>query len=233
MQEKYRKHMTWWFDEFDSGHQVDHYVALFPELDSRLVKFAIGIFIWNMQGLIDIDKPDDVSRVRLILKALDQTPGYDFFNNVFNEASPDTVCGIIGIAPKSPIEEDQIDFDYTIHLIENYNDVKNYLDMVSWRIVISKEAYDTYASKRHRFYFCGNGDWWDVPCVPGTSFPHDRFGYSLIAVEVTPDNQIASVTSRWNTYAGNSGAFLSNDELRHILGESNFNKLLIHSTKAF
>ncbi len=48
MQEKYRKHMTWWLDEFCAGGQVDHYVELFPKLDSRLAKFAVGIFIWNM-----------------------------------------------------------------------------------------------------------------------------------------------------------------------------------------
>lgn len=220
--------MTWWFDEFAAGHQVDYYVELFPELDSRLAKFAIGIFLWNMQGLIDLNKPDDISKVRSILKVLDQTPGYDFFNNEFNEASPDTVCGIIGLSPKSPVEEGQIDFDYTVFPIENYNDAKDYLDMVSWRIVISKEAFGSYTAKGHRFYFCGNGDWWDVPCVPGTSFPHDRFGYSLIAVEVTPDHQIASVTSRWDTYAGDSGAFLSNDELRNILGDSNFNRLFVY-----
>ena len=39
---------------------------------------------------------------------------------------------------------------------------------------------------------------------------------------------IASVTSRWDTYAGDSGAFLSNDELRNILGDSNFNKLFVY-----
>ena len=40
MQDKYRKHMKWWLDEFSAGDQVDYYVELFPELDSRLAKFA-------------------------------------------------------------------------------------------------------------------------------------------------------------------------------------------------
>lgn len=46
-----------------------------------------------------------------------------------------------------------------------------------------------------------------------------------MAVEITPDNQIASVTSRWNTCAGDTGEFLSSEELWRILGEENFNKL--------
>lgn len=97
--------------------------------------------------------------------------------------------------------------------------------MVSWCIVISEESFKEYTSNGNRFYFCGNGDWWDVPCKPGMGFPHDRYGYSLIAVEVTPENKIASVTSRWNTYAGDNGDFITEYELKSILGTENYTKL--------
>ena len=110
--------MKWWLDEFCAGNQVDHYVELFPELDSRLAKFAIGIFVWNMTGLIDINNPDDVSKVRLILKVLDQTPGYDFFDNTFNECDPDMVCQLIGMSPVAPIlVDDKIQIYAVKHLI--------------------------------------------------------------------------------------------------------------------
>lgn len=217
--------MTWWLDEFCAGDQVDHYVELFPELDSRLAKFAVGIFIWNMKGLIDINNPDDVSKVRLILRVLDQTPGYDFFDNTFNECDPDMVCQLIGMSPFAPIEEGEIEFDYSVSEVKDFEEAHSYFEMVSWCIVISEESFKEYTSNGNRFYFCGNGDWWDVPCVPGMDFPHDKYGYSLIAVEVTPENKIASVTSRWNTCAGDTGDFLSPENLRKVLGEENFNKL--------
>ena len=226
MQDKYRKHMKWWLDEFSAGDQVDYYVELFPELDSRLAKFAVGIFLWNMKGLIDINNPDDVSKVRLILQILNQTPGYDFFDNVFNEAEPDTVCQIIGMSPVTPIEEGEIDFDYWVNEIKNFDDAHSYFEMVSWSIVISEESFMEYTSNGNRFYFCGNGDWWDVPCMPGMGFPRDHYGYSLIAVEVTPDNKIASITSRWNAYADDSGNFLTEDELKAILGKVNYDRML-------
>ncbi|MDE6267546.1 MAG: hypothetical protein K2M04_00480 [Muribaculaceae bacterium] len=225
MQEKYFKKMRRDFGEFLSSDQVEYYVELFPELNSRLSKFAIGIFLWNMKGLIDIDNPDDVSKVRLILKVLDQTPGYDFFDNVFNEADPDTVCQIIGMSPVAPIEEREIEFDYRVSEIKNYKDAHSYYEMVSWCIVISEESFTEYTANGNRFYFCENGDWWDIPCIPGMGFPHDKYGYSLIAVEMTQENKIASVTSRWNTCAGDTGEFLSPEELRRVLGEVNFNKL--------
>ena len=103
--------------------------------------------------------------------------------------------------------------------------------MVSWCIVISEESFKENTSNGNRFYFCGNGDWWDVPCMPGIGFPHDKYGYSLIAVEVTPENKIASVTSRWNTYAGDTGDFITEQELKSILGMENYNKLLCKPSK--
>ncbi len=226
MQEKYRKRITWWFEEFLAGSQIDRYVELFPELDSRLSKFAIGIFIWNMIGQIDIDNPDDVSRVRLILKVLDLTPGYDFFDEVFNEADIDTVCGIIGISKMAPHSETPIASDYDVTLIKDYEHAKYYKYFVSWCIVISEESYNDYTVNGNRFCFCENGeDWVDVPCQQGVNFPYDNYGFSLIAVEISPENKIVSVTSRWNTYAGDTGEFLSEEQLKDLLGDS-FHKLM-------
>ena len=230
MKERYRKEIEWWFSEFAAKNEVDRYLELFPELKSRLSKFAIGIFLWNMNGQIDIDNPDDVSRVRLILKVLDQTPGFDFFDNNFNEAAPDTVCQIIGMSPMTPVDEPPTEFDYTVTPIKNYNDAREYLDAASWCIVISEESFNAYTANGNRFYFCGNRDWWEVPCVPGTGFPRDHYGYSLIAVEVSPNNKIVSVTSRWNTCAGDTGDFLSEEELKTILG-GKYNELFLNSAR--
>lgn len=228
MEERYRKELNWWFAELtmDPEVQVERYLTIFPELKSRLSKFGIGILLWNMKGLVDIDNPDDVSRVRLILKVLDQTPGFDFFDNVFNEANPETVCGIIGISPKVPVEESAFEFDYTVDSICSYDDARQFQDMTSWCIVISDESFKSQTANGNRFYFCGNNEWWDTPCVPGSAFPHDRYGYSLIAVEVTPDNKIASITSRWNTYSRDSCNFITGEELKKILGDANYDKML-------
>lgn len=226
MENQYRKEIAWWFAELGSESEVDNYLVLFPELNSRLSKFAIGILKWNLAGLIDINNPDDVSRVRLILRVIDQTPGFDFFDNTFNECAPETVCEIIGMSPMAPIEESIIEFNYTIDYIGSYVAARQYPDMTSWCIVISEESFKAYTANGNRFCFCGNGEWWDVPCIPGNGFPRDRFGYSHIAVEVTPDNQIASITSRWNTCAGDTGDFITVNGLKSILGIENYTKLL-------
>lgn len=231
MEEEYKKEITRRFAELGAESEVESYLALFPELNSRLSKFAIGILRWNTVGLIDICNPDDVSRVRLILKVLDQTPGFDFFDDTFNECSPEMVCEIIGMSPMALPSEQVIEFNYTVKYIGNYAEARQYFDMTSWCIVISEESFNAYTANGNRFYFCGNGEWWKVPCIPDMSFPRDCFGYSLIAVEVSPENKIVSITSRWNTCGGDDGNFITEDELKSILGNENYNKLLCKPTE--
>ncbi len=233
MQEKYRRHMKWWLDEFCAGDQVDRYVELFPELDSRLAKFAVGIFIWNMDGEIDITNPMDVNRVHEILKMLDNTPGYYFFDNVFNECSPNVVCEIIGISPKTPREEPPVKADYTVFAVNSWEEAKHYQDQVPWSIAISEKDFNAYVASRKRFFLCENGEWWEAPCAPGKNFPHDQYGYSLIAVEVSSDNKIVSISSRWNTYAEDGGYFLTEEELRSLIGNKEFAKLLDKGAKNY
>ena len=225
--EERRRYLRWWFDEFMASSQVEHYIALFPELDSRLCKFGIGIYMWNMSGKINIENPDDISRVRIMLKIIDQTPAYDFFDNTFNEAEPETVCQILGLDALTTIEECDIEFEYSVTPLSNFEEAHSYFEMVSWCIVISEESFKAYTANGNRVYICGNGDWWDIPCIPGIGFPRDKYGYSLIAVEITPDNKIVTITSSWNIYEGETGLFISEKELRTILGEENYKKLFV------
>lgn len=51
MEDQYRKEIEWWFAELGSESEVDNYFALFPELNSGLSKFAIGILKWSIAGL--------------------------------------------------------------------------------------------------------------------------------------------------------------------------------------
>lgn len=75
------------------------------------------------------------------------------------------------MAPITPVEEPKIEFDYTVSYIGSYAEARQYLDMTSWCIVISEESFNTYTVNGNRFYFCGNREWWDVPCIPGFGFP--------------------------------------------------------------
>lgn len=207
------------FNEYLASSEMPRYLELFPELNSRLAKFGVGIFQWYGRGLIDIENPDDVSRVRLILKVLDQTPGFDFFDYEFNDLGPDSVCEILGLNAVNPRREDKLPLNYSVFPINSYEEAYRYFYFASWCIVISEESFREYTINGNRFYFLENDGWIDLETIPGTGFPRDNYGCSLIAVEMTPDNEIASVTSRWNTCASDTGNFFSAEELKEILSD--------------
>lgn len=102
MKENYRKQLEWWFAEFQAEQEVDHYLALFPELKGKLSKFGIGIYRWCMTGEIDLENEYDVSRVRLLLNFLDDDYLFHYFGNTFNEASIEDVCKYIVSVRKKP-----------------------------------------------------------------------------------------------------------------------------------
>ena len=223
--------MVWWLDEFCAGDQADKYLELFPEMNDRLWKYAVGVFIWNMEGDIDLTNPDDLSRVRTILKVIGSTPAFDFFDNVFNECPPDIVSEILGLSPKTPREEAPFNFNFTVYPVTTWEKAKTWCSMASWDFVISEEEFKASTQNGNRFYICGNEEWYELPCVPGANFPHDQYGYSLIAIEVTPDDEIVSVTSRWNTFAPDDGHYLSKEQLQSILGAKEYAKLFDNNSE--
>lgn len=224
--------MVWWLDEFNAGDQADKYLELFPEMNDRLWKYAVGVFVWNMEGLIDLTNPDDVSRVRNILKVIGSTPAFNFFDNVFNECPPEIVCEILGLSPKTPREETPVKFDFTVYPITTWEEAKTWGGMAaSWNFVISEEGFNVSTQNGNRFYMDGNGEWYDVPCAPGANFPHDQFGYSLISIEVSPDDEIVSITSRWNIFSPDDGHFLTKEQLQSVLGAKEYDKLFHHRTE--
>ena len=56
-----------------------------------------------------------------------------------------------------------------------------------------------------------------IPAFPGKEYPHDEYGYSLIAVITGPDSEIISITSRWNYGDDENDDFLTREQLEILL----------------
>lgn len=90
------KEIKWWFAELCHEEEVNHYLNIFPELDSNLSKYAIGILLWEMQGMVNLEDPTDIKQIKFILKVLKDNPmAFAMFNNTFCEASFDTTLQLI------------------------------------------------------------------------------------------------------------------------------------------
>ena len=89
----YEKYIKWWLAEYAAESKYDWLVSLFPEFNTRVAKYAIGVYQWNMTGEIDLSNPTDVNHVHKILKAIDSSSSaFDYIDNDFNECSPKTIC---------------------------------------------------------------------------------------------------------------------------------------------
>lgn len=97
MQEKRSvKEIKWWFAELCHDDDVVRYLKIFPELDSNLSKYAIGILLWEMKGMVNLEDTGDVKMIKFILKVLNDSPmAFALFDNTFCEASFDTTFRII------------------------------------------------------------------------------------------------------------------------------------------
>lgn len=105
MQEKRSiKEIKWWFAELCREEDVNRYMKIFPELDSNLSKYAIGVLLWEIKGMVNLEDPTDVEMIKFILKVLnDNQIAFAIFDNTFCEAS----------------------FDTTFHLLKNLNEYEN------------------------------------------------------------------------------------------------------------
>lgn len=97
MQEKRSiKEIKWWFAELCHEKDVNRYLNIFPELDSNLSKHAIGILLWEIKGMVNLEDATDVKMIKFILKVLnDNQMAFAIFDNTFCEASFDTTYQLI------------------------------------------------------------------------------------------------------------------------------------------
>lgn len=97
MEERYRHEIEWWFAELGMESEVDRYVKFFPELKTRLSKYAIGILLWEMNGYIELTNSSDVIKVRKILYAIDNGNNFDNIGNTFDDLTPCGLCELLGV----------------------------------------------------------------------------------------------------------------------------------------
>ena len=86
--ERYEKEITWWFKEFEFQGRVPEYLELFPELKSRLSKFAIGILQWEIKGLISFHNSQDIRLIKSILRTIEEKKYFDKLDETFNDLAP-------------------------------------------------------------------------------------------------------------------------------------------------
>lgn len=101
MKNPYEKYIKWWLAELGAESEYERYMGLFPEFNTRLAKYAIGVYLWNMTEEIDITKREDIDLVHKILNAIDSSScAFEYIDNDFNECTPNVICKMLNIKHK-------------------------------------------------------------------------------------------------------------------------------------
>lgn len=181
--------------------------------------FWRGIVRWSREGEIDLKSDEGIARINALLKIICHSPAFDCYDGNFNGLPLDAVAGSLNIDLDAEEYHSDYPHSYRIELIESFVQAQEYRKYApDWCILQSEFAYDEHAGYgKNRIYFCIRDDMEKIPAFPGKDYPHDEYGYSLIAVITAPGGEILSITSRWNYGDDENDDFLTREQLHKLL----------------
>jgi len=107
---------------------------------------------------------------------------------------------------------------YQVVKIEKFEDLVPYSAYTDWCIIFTEMVHEYYLDGgRNRLFVLIREDMPFVSKQEGAGYPCDEYGLSLIDVIVSPDGDLESVTSRWNSL-DEEDHLLSSSELKSLLG---------------
>lgn len=192
---------------------------IFPNLKGSLRMFYPGIVRFILNDEIDLDDNKSISQFNTVLKILSNHPAYDFYDKNFNGVSLKSLKESLNLTEDINHKPDKI--EYTVVPIPSYNQAKSWLAYApNWCILQNKETFDDHTIDGvNKFFFLVRSDYKDVKPSAGEDYPYDDYGYSLIAISVDPDGNLASSTSRWN-YDDYHDNYLNKTEVENLIGVS-------------
>ncbi len=153
----------------------------------------------------------------------------EYDNNLNNESLQVLVNRFKGVAKddlqqsmdKSNSRQLTVNQDYNIIPIDNAEEAAKYSKYTSWCITHNANMYNSYTHNgRGRFYFCLRNGFEKEPKVDGEGCPLDSYGLSMIAVSVTMEGEVNTITCRWNHGMGGNDNIMTIEQLEDLLGRN-------------
>ena len=111
--------------------------------------------------------------------------------------------------------------NYTIAPIDSPEEASKYSEYTSWCVTHDENMYNSYTNNGSgRFYFCLYKGFENEPMVEGDGCPLDNYGLSMIAVSVTMEGEVNTITCRWNHDNGGNDSIMTIEQLEDTLGRN-------------
>ena len=111
--------------------------------------------------------------------------------------------------------------NYTIVPIDSPEEASKYSEYTSWCVAHSKNMYNSYTNNGSgRFYFCLHKGFENEPMIKGEGCPLDNYGLSMIAVSITMEGEVNTITCRWNHDNGGNDSIMTIEQLEDVIGRN-------------
>ena len=199
-------------------------------LNSRLqqCKFLLGVTRLYIEG--QLRDGNAISQLNKALKYIASDAHINEYDYNLNGESLDTLVQRFSGVAKADFEQSKAasnarqltpNKDYTIVPIDNPKEAAKYGKYTSWCVTHHSDMYDSYtANGAGRFYFCLRHGFENEPKIEGEGCPLDSYGLSMIAVSITMEGEVNTITCRWNHDNGGNDNIMTIEQLEDLLGRN-------------
>ena len=198
--------------------------------NSRLqqCKFLLGVTRLYMEG--QLNNGNAIANLNKTLKYIASDAHvneYDF--NLNNENLDALVDRFKGVAKDdlqasmnaSNARQLTVNDNYTIVPIDSPEEASKYGEYTSWCVTHHENMYNSYTHNGSgRFYFCLHKGFENEPKIKGDGCPLDNYGLSMIAVSVTMEGEVNTITCRWNHNNGGNDSIMTIEQLEDVIGRN-------------
>ena len=216
------------YSESDAMQFIGQLKVKIPSVRLQQEKFLLGVARLFIDGELRVNDDFKCTNFNQTLKLIASDAHVNEYDNNLNGMSADDLINRFAdvrvgeLSKRKELmggKQYRKNNNYTIVPINSFDEAAKYSQYTEWCITHYPEAYkDNTAGGTGRFYFCLQNGFENVPEKVGPNAPLDAYGLSMIAVSVTMDGEVKSITCRWNHDNGGSDNVMDDEQLSDLLG---------------
>ena len=216
------------YSESDAMQFIGQLKVKIPSVRLQQEKFLLGVARLFIDGELSVNDDFKCTNFNQTLKLIASNAHVNEYDNNLNGMSADDLINrfknlrVGELSKRKELmggKQYHQNREYTIVPINSYEEAEKYSQYTEWCVTHYPEAYDgNTAGGTGRFYFCLQNGFENVPEKVGANAPLDAYGLSMIAVCVTMEGEVKSITCRWNHDNGGSDHVMDDEQLSELLG---------------
>ena len=221
------------YSESDAMKFIGQLKVKIPSVRLQQEKFLLGVARLFIDGELSVNDDFKCTNFNQTLKLIASDAHVNEYDNNLNGMSADELINRFAdvrvgeLSKRKELmggKQYRKNNNYTIVPINSYEEATKYSQYTEWCITHYPKAYDgNTADGTGRFYFCLQNGFENVPEKVGANAPLDAYGLSMIAVCVTMEGEVKSITCRWNHKNGGSDHVMDDEQLSDLLGINFYN----------